>query len=163
MSVDGYIADEYGGINWLSDHQEDESMKGYIDFLQSVDTLIMGNATYQQVLTFGNWEYSDKKCYVFSSTQTGENEYVQFVNEDVRDFLHRLKEQPGNDIWLVGGAQIADAFIKNNLIDKYIIAIIPIILGNGKSLFKQFNPRIKLYLTQSLQFGQIVQLWYDVK
>ena len=47
--------------------------------------------------------YVDKKCYVFSNSEKGSNEHAEFVNEDVVEFIKRLKAQEGSKIWMVGG------------------------------------------------------------
>lgn len=53
-----------------------------------------------------SFPYPDKKCYVFSTSEKGSNEYVDFVNEDVVEFTKKLREQEGSKIWMVGGADI---------------------------------------------------------
>lgn len=84
------------------------------------------------------------------------------MNEDVVEFTKKLKEQEGSKIWMVGGASILDAFIKENLIDEYIISVTPHILGSGIPLFKGKNPHIDLILIDTKRFGQFVQLHYKV-
>ncbi|MCI1696020.1 dihydrofolate reductase family protein [Aneurinibacillus aneurinilyticus] len=74
-----------------------------------------------------------------------------------------MKEQEGSKIWIVGGAEILDVLLKGKLVDEFIIAIIPTILGKGIPLFKEDNPELKLFLTGTKRFGQIVQLHYIVK
>ncbi len=64
---------------------------------------------------------------------------------------------------MVGGAGILDAFMKENLIDEYIITVTPHILGSGIPLFKEKNPQIELKLINTQRFGQMVQLHYKVK
>lgn len=63
-SLDGYIAREDGSIDWL---EETEGDNGYGDFYKNIDTVIMGNTTYQQIHTMAEeFPYQDKACYVFS-------------------------------------------------------------------------------------------------
>lgn len=61
-SLDGFIARESGDIDWLPKNTD----SGYNDFYKSIDTVIMGKKTYNQVLTFGDYPYKDKKSYVFT-------------------------------------------------------------------------------------------------
>jgi dihydrofolate reductase len=158
-SLDGYIARENGDIDWLFSDQD----YGYTDFLKSVDTLILGNRTYKQALTFGEFPYKDKICYVFSKTIKGKNEYVTFINGDFLNFIEKLRNEEGKDIWLVGGTRTIDIFTKNNLIDEFIISIHPIILGKGIELFKQNNIESKLVLKDSVNFSSgLVQLHYEL-
>ncbi|TCJ02081.1 dihydrofolate reductase family protein [Cytobacillus praedii] len=162
-SLDGFIAKENDDLQWLDD-TEGEGDAGYTDMYQSIDTVIMGKKTYDYVIKHTEtFPYPDKKCYVYTTSENGSNEYVDFVNEDVVEFTQKLKEQEGSKIWMVGGASILDAFIKENLIDEYIISVTPHILGSGIPLFKEKNPQIDLILNDTKRFGQFVQLHYRVK
>lgn len=88
---------------------------------------------------------------------------MEFVNENVIEFTRKLKKQQGSKIWMIGGAGILDAFIKENLIDEYIITVTPHILGSGIPLFKVKNPQIDLILIDTKRYGQFVQMHYKVK
>ncbi|MGE8204750.1 dihydrofolate reductase family protein [Heyndrickxia sp. NPDC080065] len=162
-SLDGFIAKEDDNLQWLEE-TEGEGDNGYTEMYQSIDTTIMGKRTYDYVMEHSEtFPYPDKKCYVFTTSEKGSNEYVEFVNEDVVAFTKKLKEQEGSKIWMVGGASILDAFIKENLIDEYIITVTPHILGSGIPLFKEKNPQIDLILLNTKRYGQFVQLHYKVR
>ncbi|MBO1582226.1 dihydrofolate reductase family protein [Bacillus sp. XF8] len=162
-SLDGFIAKEDDDLQWLYD-TEGEGDNGYTEMYQSIDTTIMGKKTYDYVMKHTEtFPYPDKKCYVFTTSKKGSSEYVNFVNEDVVTFTKKLKEQKGSKIWMVGEAAILDAFIKEDLIDEYIITVSPHILGSGIPLFKEKNPQIDLILIDTKRFGQFVQLHYKVK
>lgn len=160
-SLDGYIAREDGSLDWLPE-AEDEDF-GYDDFYKTIDTVVMGRTTYEQVITELSpdvWAYEGKKCYVATRKNLTKDERVEFVTDDVADFANNLKRQEGKDIWLVGGGKLVDEFIKQNLIDKYIITIIPTILGNGIPLFLKNNPETKLKLIETKAIGDVVQVEY---
>ncbi|WP_107924366.1 dihydrofolate reductase family protein [Lysinibacillus parviboronicapiens] len=162
-SLDGFIAKEDDNLQWLYD-VEGEGDNGYTEMYQSIDTIIMGKRTYDYVMEHTeSFPYPDKKCYVFTTSQDGTDDYVEFVKEDVVAFTKKLKKQQGSKIWMVGGAGILDAFMKENLIDEYIITVTPHILGSGIPLFKEKNPQIELKLINTQRFGQMVQLHYKVK
>ena len=76
-SLDGYIARENGNIDWLPTDGGDFGMK---KFMSSVDTVLLGRTTYEQILTFDcDYPYTNKKSYVFS-TKLGKNkEGIEFV------------------------------------------------------------------------------------
>lgn len=159
-SLDGYIAMENGDINWLN-NVKGEGDNGFAEFYQTIDTIVMGKTTYEHVLTLAEqFPHSDKKCYVFSTSSTGNNVYVEFVLGDVVIFTRNLQHQAGENIWLVGGSGLLDQFLKENLVDEFIITVAPIILGKGIPLFKKDNPRLQLSLKGSKQFGEFVQLHY---
>ena len=131
-SLDGYIARTDGSIGWLF-HDADY---GYAAFYSTVDTVVMGRTTYELSLSFGPYPFSGKKAYVYSKTRTGtRDEHAEFLAGDVRTFVAGLRAQPGRDIWLVGGAQLAREFLAADLIDEYIVSIHPVLLGSGIPLF----------------------------
>ncbi|WP_194191524.1 dihydrofolate reductase family protein [Clostridium chrysemydis] len=160
MSLDGYIADINGGVDWLNQVQGDGSDNGFCEFSQTVDTVIMGRKSYEQILTFGNWPYKDMDAYVFSQTLEKACENIKVVNRNAAEFLKDIRKNDGRDIWLLGGAELIDEFIKQNLIDEYIVSIIPTILGGGISLFKDNRPLTQLTLIKKETFGDIVQVTY---
>ncbi|WLR42580.1 dihydrofolate reductase family protein [Bacillus carboniphilus] len=162
-SLDGFIAKEDDDLNWLEE-MEVEGDCGYSEFYQSIDTVIMGKRTYDYILKHAEmFPYPDKKCYVFSTSKTGSDEHVEFVNEDVGSFTKNLKEEQGSNIWMAGGGSILDDFMKSSLIDEYIITVTPHLLGKGVSLFKDHNPETELVLIKVNQYGQMVQLHYKIK
>ncbi|QPQ30637.1 dihydrofolate reductase family protein [Lysinibacillus sp. JNUCC 51] len=162
-SVDGFIAKEDDDLQWLEE-AEGEGDAGYSDMYQSIDTIIMGKRTYDWVVDhIESFPYNDKKCYVFTTSHSGENEHVEFVNEDVVAFTKKLREQEGSKIWMVGGAGILDAFMKEQLIDELIITVTPHLLGSGIPLFKDNNPFQDLKLVNTQRYGQMVQMHYKVK
>lgn len=162
-SLDGFIATKTHDLQWLTETQGEGDV-GYDDMYQSVDTILMGKTTYDYVMKHtATFPYTDKKCYVFSRQQQGSTKYVTFVNEEIIDFTTKLQKQVGKNIWLVGGAEIIDDFIKANKIDTYIITVTPHILGEGIPLFKKQNPRLHLQLQATAQYGQFVQMHYQVR
>jgi len=163
-SLDGYIAREDGGIDWLQgDGSDPQGDLGYLKFYETIDTVIMGKTTYDQVLTFGEYPYKGIKNYVFTSESRDNRDDVIFINENVKELIDKLKRETGKSIWVIGGAGILDYFMKENLIDEYIISIIPTILGKGISLFKGNNPEINLQLKHSKNINGIVEVHYVKK
>ncbi|CAF2552045.1 unnamed protein product [Rotaria sp. Silwood2] len=139
VSIDGFIAREDGNIDWLSSfNNENNDDHGYNSFYENIDVTLIGGKTYQQILTFPcNFPYPDKKNYVFSHEKQEANEFVEFINDNVFEFVKQLKSQSGKDIWLVGGAQLNKTLLNLGLIDEIILTIIPIVLGKGIHLFGQ--------------------------
>ena len=155
-SIDGFIARKNGSVDWLTKYNNTGEDFGYKEFLDSVETVILGNTTYREFKA----PYENKKCYVFSRKNTGKENNITYVNTDVKEFTDGLSEN--ENIWLVGGADIAKEFLKNNLIDEFIITIIPIVLGEGIPLFAQGcgEHKLKLLNTKSYDSG-VVQLHYQ--
>ena len=156
-SLDGYIAREDGSIYWLPESAE----SGYDTFYKSVDTVIMGKTTYDQVLTFGEYPYKDKKSFVFTTTNQNKDDNVEFVS-DVDKFVKDGFPGLGKNIWLVGGVQIIASFLKQKVVDEMIVTIIPVILGKGIPLFKNIESETKLELIKTKKYTQLVDLHYTI-
>lgn len=91
--------------------------------------------------------YQDKTCYVFTGTPGSyQDEHVTFINERAKAFTDRLKRDKGLNIWLAGGAELVNAFMKEDAIDEFIITIIPVVLGSGIPLFHELTNETKLRL-----------------
>lgn len=164
MSLDGYIARSNGAVDWLSGQGEVlEIDNGYEEFYSTIDTVVMGRITYEQVineLSPNIWVYEGKKCYVFTEKEYEDNEKVEFTSESIIEFVSDIKSGLGKDIWLVGGGKLIHEFINKNLIDKYIITIIPTILGEGIPLFIKENSEIKLKLIENKSIDGMIELTY---
>jgi len=163
MSADGFIAKEDGDIGFLSVVDTPGEDYGYNDFIQSIDTVIMGRKTYDKVMSFGiDFPHADRECYVLSRTQSGADENVSFYNGDVADLIADIRKQEGMNIFCDGGSEVIHQLMGKNLIDQFIISIIPIFLGKGIPLFQSGRPENYLRLTRSVSFPSgLVQLWYD--
>jgi len=163
-SLDGYIAGDKGDIDWLfTDHDTDY---GYNEFYSSVDAIIMGRKSYETLLAFDEFPYKDKQCYVFSKTlaYSGIKNVEVINNSDPELFIKGLLETPGKDIWLLGGGNLAAAFLKNSLVDRIIISIHPILIGGGVPLFERCNVATEWNLKEVESFDSgLVQITYDKK
>lgn len=150
MSLDGYIANEDGGFNWIQgdgDKKLDTDKKfNFPKFLANVDTIVMGRKAYDDC---SDEDYSEKQIIIASSQDFENFGNVEFIKTDICDYIQELKKKEGKDIWLFGGGVLVDAFIKANIIDEYIVGIIPTILGSGRPLFLENNPTVKLHLVES--------------
>lgn len=163
MSVDGYIAGENDNIDFLSVVERPGEDYGYADFKQTVDTLIWGRKTYDKVLTLSpEFLHKDKKVYVLSRSRKGTDAHVTYHNGPVKDLIAELQQQPGKNIYCDGGAEVIFELLKESLIDRMIISMIPYLVGKGVRLFKDGGPEQQLTLTRSISFPSgLVQLWYE--
>ncbi len=87
------------------------------------------------------------------------------VKDNVVEEIERLRKQPGKDLAIFGSSDLALTLIPMNLIDEYRIAVNPVILGSGKSLFKGLNRRVKLELlkTRTLQPGNVILYYKPIR
>jgi dihydrofolate reductase len=165
-SADGFIARTTGAIDWLPANAGNDY--GYNAFIKTVDSILMGRKTYEQVLTFGPFPYPDKECFVFSRRGLGSRRTankppsVRLVRTDPVAFTRRLRNRKGSTIWLVGGARLIRSFQQAGLIDEYIISICPVFIGSGIPLFLKTDRqgRLKLIGHKAYRTG-VVQLTYE--
>ena len=161
MSLDGYIAGPNGELDWLFSDQD----YGYYEFIKTIDTVLIGRKTYDEILDFDvPYPYDDKKSYVFTTNpgNYSSDHDITFTAEDPLDVWKSLKEQEGRDVWLVGGGKLINPFVSQNEIDQYIIAVHPIILGKGIELFRDIDRRINLETEEVKTFDSgLVQLFLN--
>ena len=86
-----------------------------------------------------------------------------FINDHIREEVIKLKNQPGKDIWLYGGASLITTFINLRLVDEFRLSLHPVILGEGKPLFNDIKQRLNLKLVNTRTFSSgVVQLVYHL-
>lgn len=149
MSIDGYIADEDGGFDWIvgdGDSSLNTNNKwDFNKFLENIDVVVMGKKCYDS--NFHN-DYKNKKVYVATSKELEDYDNIHFINGDIVKVIEEERQKEGKDIYLFGGGIVIDNFIKADVIDEYIIGVIPTILGKGIPLFPGNNPKIDLHLDE---------------
>ena len=164
MSIDGYLATKDDDLSWLSVVQDGNEDYGYKDFNDTVDTYIVGRATYDVVkrLTGGEFPQAKQhKCYVITRQEKEDVKGVTFYNGDIEKLVIELKSTKGKHIYCDGGAQIVKMLMEKNLIDEYLISVIPVILGDGKRLFVGETPFTKLKAVSAKTFDSgLIQLHY---
>ncbi len=161
MSLDGYIAAEEDSLEWLF-QVEGEGDNGYSEFYETIDTIILGRRTYDWIIDKegDNFPYKDAKCYVYTNTYKGKNEFVEFVNEEPVSFVRRIKEGEGKNIWIVGGGNLLQEFIKQDLVDEFIITVAPVLVGSGIPLFHKIAMQKELQLLSIKRYNQFAELHY---
>ncbi len=167
-SLDGFIADRNGGIDWLhSIPNPDNDDMGYTEFNKKIDALVMGRTTFETVLGFDiDWPY-DKPVFVLSNklkeipdTHKGKAFLVKGTLTEILDQIH---EKGLNRLYIDGGTTIRN-FLKENLIDEMVLTTIPILLGGGSSLFTELPNELKFELNGTKTYlNQIVQTHYKRK
>ncbi len=168
MSLDGYIAAPDGNIDWLGGEKADgDNATSYERFIAGVSDVIMGYTTYRQLTTElmpVSWPYSAQKTHVLThrALEAGK-EGVSFTGESVESLIGRLKQEPGGEIWICGGASVVNQVLRAGLIDRYHINVIPTIRGGGIRLFDVLETPIPLKLISTEHYNGIVDLVYEVR
>lgn len=148
-SLDGFIAREDGGIDWLEENSLPDEDFGYADFFASIDALVMGRRTFETVLGFGEWPYTGKKVIVLSRTMTignfpGESAWgVEIYSGSLTDLLTMLEGAGYQHVYTDGGQAIC-SFIREGLLDELILTRIPVLLGRGVPLFGDLLGDVRL-------------------
>jgi dihydrofolate reductase len=161
-SLDGYIAKPNDDLGFLSLVEQEEQDYGYLDFINSVDTVILGRKTYDWVISqVQEFPHADKETYVITRSPRPNIGNIKFYTGNLKELVLRLKRENGQNIFIDGGAEIANALLQENLIDEFYISIIPILVGSGVRLFQDGRPEQLLRLVDSKQFDTgLVQLHY---
>ncbi|WP_270838326.1 dihydrofolate reductase family protein [Peptacetobacter hiranonis] len=163
MSLDGYIADNEGGFDWIhgdgNSTLDTENKWSYEEFLKDIDIVVMGSNCYKQEF---HKDFKEQEVYIATSKSIENYENYHFVNENIVDTILELKNK-GKKVFLFGGGILIDSFVKRNVIDEYIIGIIPTILGNGRKLFLENNPKIDLTLKNYfVEEGTVIMVYSKI-
>ena len=171
VTLDGFIEGKNGEVDWCIT----DSDMGFIDFLNQIDTILYGRKSYdlwgeftpETELTDTEKEmwglYHSKEKYVFSRTKKGTDNKAIFINDHILEEVNKLKNKPGKDIWLYGGASLITTFINLGLVDEFRLSVHPVVLGEGKPLFVDIKQRLNLKMFHSRTFSSgVVQLIYHL-
>jgi len=175
VSLDGFFAGPNGEYDWFV---WDEETAEYVKkMLGSIDTILFGRVTYELMASY--WPTASPPTedpviieamnnlpkIVFSRTleKVAWNN-SRLVKDNIVQGVARLKQQPGKDMVIFGSGSIVSTFAQSGLIDDYRIFVNPVVLGNGKPLFKGLNERLKLKLLSSKTFQcGVVLLHYGLE
>ena len=163
MSLDGYIARVDGDFSFLSVVDQEGEDYGYSEFQETVDTVILGSKTYDQVLSMGyELPYMDKDIFVLTRNKRPEIGKVKFYSGSLSDLITGLRKMEGRNIYCDGGAETVHRLLLEDLIDELIISVIPVLLGDGIPLFKKGFPEKKLRLIRATSFEKgLVRMHYE--
>ncbi|NEU09179.1 dihydrofolate reductase [Flavihumibacter sp. R14] len=159
VTLDGFIEGPNGEIDWCIMDSEGEG--DFTEFLDDIDTIFYGRVSYD---LWGNYQPGEsdspviknlyqsihsKTKYVFTSSATAGDGKAVFISSDTTDRVNEIRDQPGKDIWLYGGAKLITTFINLGLVDIYRLAVHPVILGAGKPLFNDIQDPVGLKLIEA--------------
>ena len=161
-SLDGYIADKNGGIDWLhSIPNPDNIDMGYGEFTSQIDALVMGRTTFETVCGFDmDWPYKKPVFVLSSSLKQIPKEYegkAELVNGTLKEILDKIHNKRCYRLYIDGGRTI-QGFLKEDLIDEMTITIIPYLLGGGIPLFTELSNQLNFECVDSKIFlDKVVQ------
>jgi dihydrofolate reductase len=175
VSIDGHIAGPEGEFDWPVLGPE---LAAYSNQLQDrADTFLYGRVVWEMMSGF--WPHAESMSddahdlafapvwrttpkIVFSRTLDKADWNTRVVSGNLADEVRALKQQPGKELLLTGGATLAAALTALDLIDEYHLVVHPVVLGGGKRLFPEGDPRLTMTLVESHVFdGRTVHLHYE--
>lgn len=162
-SIDGFIADAEGGVDWLEPYQP--ASYGYREFMQEVGAVVIGRRTFEQIATFGDrWPYAEKRTIIVASQSLRAlPPNGTAVSGGIAAAVKAAREQSSRDVWVVGGAVTMRSAIDAGLVDLIDIFIVPVLLGRGIPLLGSLHVPRTLDLDGITTFQDgVVKLRYNV-
>lgn len=178
ITLDGYMAGEYGELDWHFSHWNGELMESALEQLRGIDTILVGRVAYESMSA--HWPKAEKnkmnsaseaefaqtmnrlQKIVFSKTLSRTSWNNSMVMDEIdASQIQELKKQRGKDMIIWGGVTIASAFLEKKLFDEYRISIAPIVIGKGISLSKEITKGLRLKLLHTRVFSNgVVTMTY---
>jgi dihydrofolate reductase len=167
VSLDGYIADKNGGVDWLNPFFSDEM--DFAGFMNGIGAAVMGRKTYDIAVSgiLGPIPPTDYPTYVLTRRPMPNPpaRYEPFGGRPT-ELIGRLRTElakSGKDIWHMGGGEAIEAFRAAGLVDRLELRVIPVLLGDGIPLFPRHargDERWNLIKHRAFKNGA-VEMWYE--
>lgn len=171
MSLDGFIEGPNGEYDWIIN--DPEYFKELSETWEKTDAFFHGRKTYEMSMAMQkktgkpkkqNNPFAHMKHYVFSHTLEEVSEDFILVKGDIKEQVTRIKNEPGKNIAVFGGARLAGSLIDMGLVDEVSIGLCPVVLGSGKPFFSGIGKRIDFTLISSKSYASgLVALTYGIK
>ena len=164
-SADGFIAGPDGDLEWLTSRPAPPGFYGMNTFTKTIDTKLLGRKTYEASLRLGARFDSRNRTVVFTR-QAPPAEVppgVEFATGAIGPFVRHLRDQPGKNIWLMGGGELIASFLDEQAIDEFVISVVPVFIGDGIPLLARRHRHVPLELHSTERFEDgLVQLHYHL-
>jgi dihydrofolate reductase len=167
-SLDGYIADSEGAVDWLNYIPVPEGNDlGFSNFVARVDAVVMGRVTFETVVGFGNgWPYPVPGLILSSKLTSAPTEFadhVSFASGTPSEIIDLTEKKGYSNLYIDGGKTI-QGFLRADLIDELIVSEIPVLLGGGEPLFGELDQRLDFELVGTdVMLNQIIKKHYRRK
>ena len=170
-SLDGIIAKKDNSVSWFetSDYYEKGiTQQNTEEFLKTIGCYVMGAKTYEHALELSKsygWAYGSTPTIVMTHRNLPiERENVELYSGDLDKLVDEKLKPNYSNAWVVGGAMLANDFIRLKLADEIRLSILPIVLGDGKLLFETIGQEKALHLKEVTAYKSgVVELWYEIK
>ena len=160
-SVDGFIAREDGSLDWLERVQAAGEDYGYGAFMDAVGALVLGRATWDTVVGFGEWPYAGKRVVVLTHRPLDASHGEEVHAGALAPLLDRLGAEGVGRVYLDGGVAIRHG-LAEGLVDELTLSVVPVVLGGGRALFGPGLPTLDLRCVEARRFPSgLVQSRYE--
>ena len=156
MSLDGFVAREDFGLDWLMKQKTEGEDHGYEAFMDTNDGLVMGSGSFRTALTFGAWPYEKPVVVLSKALKTNDipenlRKKVRISDQTPRHVMASLSEQGWQRAYIDGG-KVIQSFLREGLISDMTVTIAPILIGAGKRMFGVLDADIDLHLLETKSF-----------
>ena len=163
-TLDGHISGTHGELDWIGDGEEDQdAWKRVFAFLKDIDACVLGRGMYAEYAQYwtsllDSKEDTDEVAYARWADRTPHYLVSKTIDKAdwkntriVRDLeeIRKLKQEPGRNIYVVGGATLVSSLVDTGLVDALHLSVYPMVIGKGKALFKDVSARHTLQLVES--------------
>ena len=175
VTLDGYIADVEGSVSFLDEYQSSASKEdgdmGFSEFLSSVDLLVMGRKTWDQVISFGEdvWPYGERQVWIWSRQQPSEiyipecRAHQAKVTNELPEGIWKAANEEGYKHMYIDGGTTIQQFLQHDCVGELILTRVPLLLGSGISLFSSSMNKLPLdHLKTTSYSNGLVQSHYRV-
>lgn len=140
ISIDGYIARDDGGLDWLEGVQDAGGDDyGYAEFMSTIDAVVLGRATYDAVRTFDIWPFEGRRVVVLTNRPLVPTFDERPYAGALRPLMERLATDGVQRVYLDGGATIRQG-LDEGIVDDMTLSVVPALLGSGRPLFTRGLP-----------------------
>lgn len=169
-SLDGFIARNDNSVSWL-DSPGDAYEAGVTlgdaeveEALEAIDCYVLGSRTYEHALRLG-WPYGDTPTVVVTSRELqATRESVECYSGDLERLVDEILGPRYENVWLVGGAELCQSFLGLGLVDRIVLSIAPVMLGDGLRLFGVVGNERRLRLKDVVAYKTgFVELSYEIE
>lgn len=169
-SVDGFIAKKDNSVGWFETtcaYEKGMEWEGPGDFMKSVDCYVMGAATYEHAAALSKeyyWAYGDTPTVVVTHRDLPRvKPHIEYYSGNLKDLVTDHLTPRYKKIWVVGGAFLANEFLRQGLADELRLAILPIMLGEGLPFFDGSGREKSLHLLDAVAYKNgLVELHYKI-
>jgi dihydrofolate reductase len=179
VTLDGFMAGPNCELDWHFQSWTNEMADSLYEQLSMADTILLGRVTYKAMARYWPSKANDLSFprediafadlmnnytkLVFSRTLTrSEWHNSKFIKGNPADEISKLKEQPGKDMIVYGSGKVVESLANSDLIDEFQLWVHPVLLGEGKPLFKNLQKRLSMKLSKTKTFGSgVIILYYN--